>query len=122
MTAAEAVQTDPQTLPVPSEMPETTPVETAPMAEETAPAETASVAEEAAPEAAPGFDEAQFLAGRQTPMFFGSAINNFGVQEVLDALVALAPPLPPPPQVGLAPETVALAPCAATAGAANTRK
>ena len=42
-------------------------------------------------EAAPGFDEAQFLAGRQTPMFFGSAINNFGVQEVLDALVELAP-------------------------------
>jgi peptide chain release factor 3 len=43
-------------------------------------------------EAAPGFDEAEFLAGRQTPMFFGSAINNFGVQEVLDALVDLAPP------------------------------
>jgi peptide chain release factor 3 len=42
-------------------------------------------------EAAPAFDEAEFLAGRQTPMFFGSAINNFGVQEVLDALVDLAP-------------------------------
>ena len=42
-------------------------------------------------EAAPGFDEAEFRAGRQTPMFFGSAINNFGVQEVLDALVNLAP-------------------------------
>jgi peptide chain release factor 3 len=42
--------------------------------------------------AAPPFDEAEFLAGRQTPMFFGSAINNFGVQEVLDALVDLAPP------------------------------
>jgi peptide chain release factor 3 len=38
------------------------------------------------------FDEAEFLAGRQTPMFFGSAINNFGVREVLDALVDLAPP------------------------------
>ena len=36
--------------------------------------------------------EAEFLAGHQTPMFFGSAINNFGVQEVLDALVDLAPP------------------------------
>jgi hypothetical protein len=35
---------------------------------------------------------AEFLAGRQTPMFFGSAINNFGVREVLDALVDLAPP------------------------------
>ena len=43
-------------------------------------------------EAAPPFDEADFLAGRQTPMFFGSAVNNFGVQEVLDALVDLAPP------------------------------
>ena len=42
--------------------------------------------------AAPPFDEAEFLAGRQTPMFFGSAINNFGVHEVLDALVELAPP------------------------------
>jgi peptide chain release factor 3 len=48
-------------------------------------------------EAAPGFDEAQFLAGHQTPMFFGSAINNFGVQEVLDALVDLAPPPGPKP-------------------------
>jgi len=41
--------------------------------------------------AAPAFDEAQFLQGHQTPMFFGSAINNFGVREVLDALVDLAP-------------------------------
>ncbi|MFG5410261.1 peptide chain release factor 3 [Piscinibacter sakaiensis] len=43
-------------------------------------------------EAAPAFDHGEFLAGRQTPMFFGSAVNNFGVQEVLDALVELAPP------------------------------
>jgi len=42
--------------------------------------------------AAPSFDEVQFLSGQQTPMFFGSAINNFGVREVLDALVDLAPP------------------------------
>jgi peptide chain release factor 3 len=42
-------------------------------------------------EAAPPFDAAQFLAGQQTPMFFGSAINNFGVREVLDALIDLAP-------------------------------
>ena len=41
--------------------------------------------------ATPEFDRALFLAGKQTPMFFGSAINNFGVQEVLDALVDLAP-------------------------------
>ncbi len=38
------------------------------------------------------FDRAEFLAGRQTPVFFGSAINNFGVKEVLDALVDFAPP------------------------------
>jgi peptide chain release factor 3 len=48
-------------------------------------------------EAAPGFDEAQFLAGKQTPMFFGSAVNNFGVREVLDALVDLAPAPGPKP-------------------------
>ena len=48
-------------------------------------------------EAAPPFDEAEFLAGHQTPMFFGSAINNFGVEEVLDALVDLAPPPGPKP-------------------------
>ncbi|KPF66527.1 peptide chain release factor 3 [beta proteobacterium AAP99] len=43
-------------------------------------------------EATPAFDSEAFLAGKQTPMFFGSAINNFGVREVLDALVELAPP------------------------------
>jgi peptide chain release factor 3 len=40
----------------------------------------------------PAYDRAAFLAGRQTPLFFGSAINNFGVKEVLDALVEFAPP------------------------------
>jgi peptide chain release factor 3 len=33
-----------------------------------------------------------YLAGRQTPVFFGSAINNFGVRELLDAFVEYAPP------------------------------
>jgi len=42
--------------------------------------------------ASPDFDRAAFLAGKQTPVFFGSAINNFGVHEVLDALAELAPP------------------------------
>jgi peptide chain release factor 3 len=42
-------------------------------------------------DAAPHFDAAEFLTGKQTPMFFGSAINNFGVREILDALVDLAP-------------------------------
>jgi peptide chain release factor 3 len=39
----------------------------------------------------PAYDREAFLAGRQTPLFFGSAINNFGVKEVLDALVEFAP-------------------------------
>jgi peptide chain release factor 3 len=42
-------------------------------------------------EAAPAFDLDDFLSGKQTPMFFGSAVNNFGVQEILDSLVELAP-------------------------------
>ncbi|WP_230179925.1 peptide chain release factor 3 [Aquabacterium sp. CECT 9606] len=41
--------------------------------------------------AAPAFDLELFLAAKQTPVFFGSAVNNFGVQEILDALVDLAP-------------------------------
>ena len=41
------------------------------------------------------FDLAAFLAGKQTPVFFGSAINNFGVREILNALVEWSPaPLP----------------------------
>ncbi|WP_419585129.1 peptide chain release factor 3 [Thiolapillus sp.] len=37
------------------------------------------------------FDHEQYLAGRQTPVFFGSAINNFGIQELLDAFAQYAP-------------------------------
>jgi peptide chain release factor 3 len=41
------------------------------------------------------FDLEEFLKGKQTPVFFGSGINNFGVREVLRALVDWAPsPLP----------------------------
>ncbi len=50
-------------------------------------------------DATPLFDRGEFLAGRQSPLFFGSAINNFGVREVLDALVDLAPP--PGPRVAV---------------------
>ena len=38
------------------------------------------------------FDLAAFLGGTQTPVFFGSAINNFGVREILTALLDWAPP------------------------------
>jgi len=41
------------------------------------------------------FDLEEFLSGRQTPVFFGSGINNFGVQEILQALVEWAPPPQP---------------------------
>jgi peptide chain release factor 3 len=37
------------------------------------------------------FSLEKFLAGEQTPVFFGSGVNNFGVQDVLDALVRWAP-------------------------------
>ncbi len=37
------------------------------------------------------FDEAAYRAGRQCPVFFGSAANNFGVQSLLDAVVDLSP-------------------------------
>ena len=41
------------------------------------------------------FDLESFLAGTQSPVFFGSGINNFGVQEILQALVEWAPPPQP---------------------------
>jgi peptide chain release factor 3 len=37
------------------------------------------------------FDAAEYLGGRQTPVFFGSALNNFGLEPFLQALVDLAP-------------------------------
>ncbi|MBS0200574.1 MAG: peptide chain release factor 3, partial [Proteobacteria bacterium] len=41
------------------------------------------------------FDAAKYRAGAQTPVFFGSAVNNFGVQPLLDFFVDHAPsPLP----------------------------
>jgi peptide chain release factor 3 len=45
--------------------------------------------------AAPTFDVEEYLAARQTPVFFGSAISNFGVAELLATFVRHAPgPLP----------------------------
>jgi peptide chain release factor 3 len=38
-----------------------------------------------------GFDHDAILAGQLTPVFFGSAVNNFGVQLLLDAFLELAP-------------------------------
>jgi len=53
--------------------------------------QTAMDSMELATGASPSFDRDAFLAGKQTPVFFGSGVNNFGVMEVLDALVDLAP-------------------------------
>ncbi|MBT4521290.1 MAG: peptide chain release factor 3 [Halieaceae bacterium] len=38
------------------------------------------------------FDKAAFLAGELSPVFFGTALANFGVREMLDDFVAWAPP------------------------------
>jgi peptide chain release factor 3 len=43
----------------------------------------------------PDFDREAYLNGNQSPVFFGSAVNNFGVKELLDCFVEIAPsPLP----------------------------
>ena len=38
------------------------------------------------------WNHGDFLAGKLTPVFFGSGVNNFGVMEVLDAVVDMSPP------------------------------
>ena len=40
----------------------------------------------------PEFDAQSYLEGHLTPVFFGSALNNFGVRELLDGLAHMAPP------------------------------
>ncbi|MEA4948659.1 MAG: peptide chain release factor 3, partial [Petrimonas sp.] len=39
----------------------------------------------------PGFNREEYLAGKLAPVFFGSALNNFGVRELLDCFVQIAP-------------------------------
>lgn len=41
--------------------------------------------------ASDAFDKDAYLNGTQTPVFFGSAMNNFGVQSLLDAIVDISP-------------------------------
>ncbi len=50
-------------------------------------------------ELCPKFDLEAYLAGTLTPVFFGSAINNFGVREVLEGLHRFAPTPRPHPAV-----------------------
>ena len=40
----------------------------------------------------PPLDPADYLSGTIAPVFFGSALNNFGVEELLNTFVQLAPP------------------------------
>ncbi|HFA51861.1 MAG TPA: peptide chain release factor 3 [Bacteroidetes bacterium] len=43
----------------------------------------------------PPFDKQDYMDGLLSPVFFGSAVNNFGVRELLDCFVDIAPtPLP----------------------------
>ena len=46
------------------------------------------------------FDLQAFLKGELTPVFFGSAVNNFGVEDLLNALVEYAPPPQPSATTG----------------------
>jgi len=39
----------------------------------------------------PEFDKDEYLAGNLHPVFFGSALNNFGVRELLDCFIEIAP-------------------------------
>ncbi len=39
----------------------------------------------------PKFDSEEYLNGELQPVFFGSALNNFGVKELLDAFIEIAP-------------------------------
>ncbi|HTD35199.1 MAG TPA: peptide chain release factor 3, partial [Candidatus Elarobacter sp.] len=48
------------------------------------------------------FDREAMLRGAVTPVFFGSAVTNFGVQLFLDAFVTMAPP--PVPRAAIAPD------------------
>jgi len=38
------------------------------------------------------FDVQDYLLGKVAPVFFGSAVNNFGVKELLDTFIRIAPP------------------------------
>ena len=39
----------------------------------------------------PDFDRDAYVSGKQQPVFFGSALNNFGVRELLDCFIQIAP-------------------------------
>jgi peptide chain release factor 3 len=48
----------------------------------------------------PRFDHGSYREGHQTPVYFGSALKNFGVRDLLSALATNAPPPGPAPTRG----------------------
>ena len=54
-------------------------------------AETLREEAEMIEEVYPAFDREAYLKGQLSPVFFGSAVNNFGVKELLDCFVDIAP-------------------------------
>ena len=69
------------------------PLDLAALAAKNSMLDTGSIAEELAlvKEACRKFDFASFREGHLTPVFFGSALKNFGVKDLLDALAVFAP-------------------------------
>jgi peptide chain release factor 3 len=55
------------------------------------PADTLREELELIDEVYPKFDRQNYLDGKLQPVFFGSALNNFGVRELLDCFVEIAP-------------------------------
>jgi len=51
-------------------------------------------------------DRKSFLAAESTPVFFGSALTNFGVRKLLDAVLELVPPPSPRPDINDQPRSV----------------
>ncbi len=50
-------------------------------------------------EACPPFDRNAFAEGHLTPVYFGSALRDFGVRQLLEGLVQMAPPPQPQPSL-----------------------
>lgn len=54
-------------------------------------AETLREEAEVIQEVYPAFDKDAYTKGKLSPVFFGSAVNNFGVKELLDCFIEIAP-------------------------------
>jgi peptide chain release factor 3 len=61
---------------------------------------------ELAREVCPAFDPQSYREGHMTPVYFGSALRQFGIHQLLDALVEVAPGPEPQPATGGPAETL----------------